>query len=184
MQERGVQLNTYSTLDSVESRATIEKYLDYRREPNNLNQFKDAYDNTLTNADLFVRGKVGTLVGYPSTFNDIELAKKRAKKDKALAEAFDEDVRWTTIPQVEEDPKKQINLARYMYFALSKTGMNRNFEKPSNDPAIKFMQFLNTAKAQETFFRHHEYYLPSQLDLLVQNPRHVSIAKMVRHDRL
>ncbi len=166
MQERGVQLNTYSTLDSVESRATIEKYLDYRREPNNLNQFKDAYDNTLTNADLFVRGKVGTLVGYPSTFNDIELAKKRAKKDKALAEAFDEDVRWTTIPQVEEDPKKQINLARYMYFALSKTGMNRNFEKPSNDPAIKFMQFLNTAKAQETFFRNHEYYLPSQLDLL------------------
>jgi hypothetical protein len=53
-----------------------------------------------------------------------------------------------------------------MYFALAKNGMNRNHEKPSNDPAIKFMQFLNTAKAQETFFKNHQYYLPSQLNLL------------------
>ena len=97
---------------------------------------------------------------------EIDVAQKRAKKDKELDGDFDKLIRWTTIPQVDNDPKKQINTARYMYFALSKYGVNRNAEKPSNDPVIKFMQFLNTASAQETFFKNHEYYLPSQIALL------------------
>jgi len=53
-----------------------------------------------------------------------------------------------------------------MYFAMTKYGVNRNTEKPSDDPVIKFMQYLNTAKAQETFFDNYEYYLPSQMILL------------------
>ncbi len=166
MQYKGEQLNSYETLDSVESRSTLEKLLEYRLEPNNLSQFRDAYTATLTNVDLFARGKVATLVGYPATERDILLAIKRAKKDKAYENVFEKNIRWTTIPQVEEDAKKQINMARYMYFAMTKYGINRNKEKPSNDPVIKFMQYLATGKAQETFFENYEYYLPSQLEML------------------
>jgi len=53
-----------------------------------------------------------------------------------------------------------------MYFAMMKNGINRNREKPGNDPVIKFMQYLVTAKAQQTFFENYEYYLPSQMALL------------------
>jgi len=62
--------------------------------------------------------------------------------------------------------KKQINMARYMYFVMAKFGVNRNKEKPSNDPVIKFMQYLVTTKAQKTFFENYEYYLPSQIEML------------------
>jgi ABC-type glycerol-3-phosphate transport system substrate-binding protein len=166
MQYKGEKFNSYETIDSVEARSTLETLLEYRIEPNNLSQFRDAYVNTLTNTDLFVRGKVATLVGYPSTERDILLAIKRAKKDKAYDDKFEKNVRWTTIPQVEEEVKKQINMARYMYFVMAKFGINRNKEKPSNDPVIKFMQYLATAKAQETFFENYEYYLPSQIEML------------------
>ena len=126
MQYKGPQFNSYETIDSVESRSTLETIMKYRLEPNNLSQFRDAYQATLTNTDLFARGKVATLVGYPSTERDILLAIKRAKKDKAYENVFEKNIRWTTIPQVEEEAKKQINMARYMYFAMTKYGQNRN----------------------------------------------------------
>jgi len=62
MQYKGEKFNSYETIDSVEARSTLETLLEYRIEPNNLSQFRDAYVNTLTNTDLFVRGKVATLV--------------------------------------------------------------------------------------------------------------------------
>ena len=62
IQYKGEQFNSYKTLDSIESRSTIDTLLEYRRPPNNLAQYKDAYENTLTTTDLFVRGKVATLV--------------------------------------------------------------------------------------------------------------------------
>lgn len=166
IQYKGINFNSYKTIDSVESRSIIDRLLEYRREPNNLGQFKDAFDNTLTTTDLFVRWKVATLVGYPSTEREILLAQKRAKKDKALDPEFVKNLRWTTIPQVEDEAKKQTNLSRFMYFAMMKNGVNRNREKPGNDPVIKFMQYLVTAKAQQTFFENYEYYLPSQMALL------------------
>lgn len=166
MQFKGTKFNSYTTIDSVESRATIENVLKYRSEPNNLSQFQDLYDQTMTNADLFVRGKVATLVWYPSTERDIQLAIKRAKKDKEYDDEFEDNIRWGTIPQVEDDPKKQINLARYMYFAMAKYGVNRNKDEPKNDPVIKFMQYLSTTQAQKTFFENFEYYLPSQMEML------------------
>ncbi len=149
----------------------IEQFLRFRREPNNLSQFQGLFAESLTMTDLFVRGKVATLVGYPSTERDILLAQKRAKKDKALAENFEKNVRWTTIPQTEEDPKKHTNFSRYMYFSMTKSGVNRNQEKPSNDPVIKFMQYLTTSSAQETFFKNYEYYLPAELGLLASQAK-------------
>jgi len=55
IQYKGINFNSYKTIDSVESRSIIDRLLEYRREPNNLGQFKDAFDNTLTTTDLFVR---------------------------------------------------------------------------------------------------------------------------------
>ena len=166
IQYKGIDFSSYKTMDTVESRSIIDQLLEYRREPNNLSQFKDAMDNTLTMSDLFARGKVATLVWYPSTEREILLAQKRAKKDKALDPDFIKNIRWTTIPQVEEEAKKQTNLSRFMYFSMTKNGINRNKEKPGNDPVIKFMQYLATTKAQQTFFENYEYYLPSQMALL------------------
>lgn len=168
MQYKGENFNSYDQIDSVESRSTIEKLLRYRLEPNNLSQFHDAYANTLTNTDLFARGLIATLVWYPSTEREILLAIKRAKNDKVYDRDFEKAVRWTTIPQVEEDPEKQINFARYMYFAMTKYGINRNKEKPSNDPVIRFMQYMATSEAQKTFFDSYEYYLPSQITMLAE----------------
>ncbi len=168
IQNKGVDFNSYRQLNSIETRSTIEQLLKYRLAPNNLYQFQDAYQNTLTNVDLFVRGKVATLVGYPSLERDILLAIKRAEKDKEYDKDFEDDLRWTTIPQVEEDPKNQTNFARYMYFAMTKEWVNRNKEKASNDPVIKFMQYLATSDAQKTFFDNYEYYLPSQIALLAE----------------
>lgn len=62
IQNKGEQFNSYKTIDSVESRSTIDMLLEYRRAPNNISQYKDAFDNTLTATDLFTRGKVATLV--------------------------------------------------------------------------------------------------------------------------
>lgn len=62
IQYKGIDFSSYKTLDTVESRSIIDQLLEYRREPNNLSQFKDAMDNTLTMSDLFARGKVATLV--------------------------------------------------------------------------------------------------------------------------
>lgn len=171
MQYEGADFSTYAQIDTVESRGMIEKYLDFRRAPNNMSQYEDILKNTRTATDLFTRGKVATLIGYPSTVKDIQLAEKRAKKDKELVESFADNIRWTTIPQVSDDPKEQLNLGRYMYFALAKYGTNRNPDKPGDDPAIKFLQFLNTEKAQKTFFNNHTYYLPSQLSLLTEEAK-------------
>lgn len=168
MQYKGEDFNSYDQIDSVESRSVIERLIKYRLDPNNLAQFQDAYSNTLTTTDLFARGLIATLVWYPSTERDILLAIDRAKKDKSYNKDFEKEIRWTTIPQVEEDPEKHINFARYGYFAMTKYGINRNKEKATNDPVIRFMQYLATAEAQKTFFDNYEYYLPSQITMLAE----------------
>ncbi len=136
--------------------------MSFRRAPNNLNRFSDDFAQTLSTTDLFVRRKIATLIGYPSTYKDIEIAVQRAKQDNQLAPNFLKNLRVTTVPQDEIDPKKQVNIAKYMYFALTKNGAHRNTKKPSNDPVLKFMQFLLTTEAQTVFMKHPSYLLPTQ----------------------
>lgn len=142
--------------------------MSFRREPNNLNRFSDDFEQTLSTTDLFVRGKIATLIGYPSTYQDIAIAIQRAKQENQLAPNFLKNLRITTVPQDEIDPKKQINMAKYMYFALTKNGAHRNTKKPSNDPVLKFMQFLLTTEAQAVFVKHPNSLLPTQNTTLVE----------------
>lgn len=115
-----------------------------------------------------MRGKIATLIGYPSTYRDIKIAMQRAGQDNELATDFIKNLRVTTIPQEEIDPKKQINFAKYMYFAMTKNGAHRDTKKPQNDPVIKFVQFLLTREAQDIFIKHADYGLPTQNTTLAE----------------
>ena len=147
----------------------MEYYLSFRRAPNNLNQFKTEFEESLTTTDLFVRGKIATLIGYPSTYEDIKIAIQRAKQDGELSPTFLKNLRIATVPQEEIDPKKQINLAKYSYFALTKNGKNRDKKDSKNDPAVKFTQFLLTKEAQEIFLKNTPYMLPAEITALSEN---------------
>jgi ABC-type glycerol-3-phosphate transport system substrate-binding protein len=78
-------------------------------------------------------------------------------------------LRIATIPQEEIEPKKQTNLAKYTYFALTKDGKNRDKKDGKNDPAIKFVQFLLTKEAQNIFLKNITYSLPAQTIDLTEN---------------
>jgi ABC-type glycerol-3-phosphate transport system substrate-binding protein len=158
----------YTSINSADSRAIFDYYLTFRRSPNNLNQFEAQFAETLTTTDLFVRGKIATIVWYPSTYQDIEIAIQRARQDNKLAPNFLKNLRVATILQEDLDPKKHINFAKYSYFALSKNGINRNTKKPSDDPVVKFVQFLLTEEAQNVFARHPTYMLPTQNTALTE----------------
>jgi ABC-type thiamine transport system substrate-binding protein len=87
---------------------------------------------------------------------------QRAGQDNELATDFIKNLRVTTVPQEEIDPKKQLNFAKYMYFAMTKNGAHRDAKKPQNDPVIKFVQFLLTREAQDIFIKYADYQLPTQ----------------------
>lgn len=157
------------SINSIDSRSVLDYYLSFRREPNNLKRFQPQFAETLTTTDLFVRGKIATLIGYPSTYQDIKIALLRAKQDGELSPTFLKNLRIATVPQEEVDPKKQINFAKYDYFALTKNGKNRDTKDLKNDPAIKFTQFLLTKEAQALFFKNIPYILPAQVTLLSEN---------------
>jgi len=167
-QKSELLINTYAAINSIEARGVFEEYMNFRRTPNNLERFDAQFDATLTTTDLFVRGKIATLIGYPSTYEDIKIAIQRAKRDGEFSPDFLKNIRVTTVPQEELDPKKQINFARYMYFALVKNGANRDVKNPSDDPVVKFVQFLLTSEAQDIFIKHQYYYLPTQNKSLLE----------------
>ncbi len=162
VQKKWPLLATYTSVNATDSRAIFDYYLSFRRAPNNLSRFDAQFAETLTTTDLFVRGKIATLIGYPSTYQDIKIAIQRARQESELAPDFLKNLRVATVPQEEIDPKKQINFAKYMYFALTKNGTNRDTKKPQNDPVLKFVQFLLTKEAQDTFAKHPTYLLPAQ----------------------
>lgn len=74
-------INSYKNLSDQGSNNALATYLTYATPEslNNLVQFKDQMDTlNLTSTDLFVRGKIAALIGYPSLLKEIEFAIKRA----------------------------------------------------------------------------------------------------------
>lgn len=78
-------------------------------------------DLNLTTVDMFVRGKIGMIVGFPSLLREIEYSIKRAGSENVLGA---KTLRTSEIPQISLDPKDSINLGEYNYFALSKISPN------------------------------------------------------------
>lgn len=74
--------------------------------------------NKLTTTDLFMRGRIAFLVGYPSLIHDIEKAKKRAG-----SEAIDAPIFTDRIPQISLG-KTTKNIAKYSYLGISKNSKN------------------------------------------------------------
>lgn len=88
LQAKISNLSGYATLNSVGSRSVFEKYIAFRDEPNNLSQFMPKFAETLTTTDLFVRGNIATMIGYPSTYRDILIAIDRARQSRTLDPDF------------------------------------------------------------------------------------------------
>lgn len=98
----------------------------------------------LTTIDLFMRGKIAFVIGYPSLITDIEKAQKRAG-----AEAVDSLILSEHIPRTSlgDNP---VNIARYQYLGISKNSKNAI-------AAAKLLAYLTTdealTKTQEVFPR-------------------------------
>lgn len=109
-------------------------------------------DLNLTTVDMFVRGKIGMIVGFPSLLREIEYSIKRAGSENVLST---KNLRTSEIPQVSLDPKDAINLGEYNYFALSKTSQNPQ-------AGYSFLAYLATGEAEEKYLQNFPMYLPAQ----------------------
>lgn len=109
-------------------------------------------DLNLSSVDMFVRGKVGMLIGFPSLLREIEYAIKRAGSESVLSSKF---LRASDIPQISNDPDKSINLADYNYFALSKTSANP-------EAGFTFLAYLASREAEEKYLTKFPLYLSAQ----------------------
>ena len=109
-------------------------------------------DLNLTTVDMFVRGKIGMIVGFPSLLREIEYSIKRAGSENVITKL---NLRTSEIPQASLDPKDAINLGEYNYFALSKTSQNVQ-------AGYSFLSYLSTGEAEEKYLANFPMYLPAQ----------------------
>ncbi len=97
---------------------------------------------SLTTVDLFMRGRIAMLVGYPSLIREIEKSEKRAG-----SEALGDLILTEKLPQ-DSLGKNRSNLARYRYLAVSKKTDNP-------DSWAKLLEYLMSdiahTKATEAF---------------------------------
>ncbi len=122
---------------------------------NALYQLKDELDRkSISTTDLFVRGKVGAIFGYPSLLREIEYSEKRAGTDSKLEKR---DLRSSPIPQGENGKKS--NLVRFQYFALSKTAA-------APEAGIDFLSHLSLKSSTESYLDSFPHYLPARNDLV------------------
>jgi hypothetical protein len=109
-------------------------------------------DLNLTVVDMFVRGKIGMIVGFPSLLREIEYSIKRAGSENVLSI---KNLRTSEIPQTSLDPKDAINIGEYNYFALS--SLSNNIQA-----GYAFLAYLSTGEAEEKYLQNFPMYLPAQ----------------------
>lgn len=121
---------------------------------NELILLKDDMDRLgITVSDLFARGKVGIVFGFPSYLREIQYAMKRASQEADLNKR---NLRATVIPM---NGSKKVNLARYRYFAVSKYS-------PDTMAGFDFLAHLTKRESQESYLEKFPYYLPASDDLI------------------
>ncbi|MDD2487035.1 MAG: ABC transporter substrate-binding protein [Candidatus Gracilibacteria bacterium] len=149
--------NTYKNMKLNNSLLALKAYESYSNDPNNnLMPFKKEMDSLgFTTVDLFVRGKIGMIIGYPSLLKEIELAIKRASGNTELNERF---LRSSELPQIslkgKDDKVNLINIINYNYLAISKLTQNEEM-------AYSFLNYLTRQETQEKYLKSFTYYLPS-----------------------
>lgn len=106
-------------------------------------------EEKLTTLDLFMRGKIAFVIGYPSMVHDLEDAKKRAGSEAINALVLSEK-----IPQ-KSWSQSATNIAQYRYFWLSKSSQNSLLW-------AKFLDYLLTEDAERRFLTSFPLYIPAQ----------------------
>lgn len=122
--------------------------------------------DNLTLIDMFARGKVAAMLGYPSLMREIDYSVKRA------AERANLDLSVINIPQNSvSEGAKAINLARYQYLALS----NRTSDEHKAAGA-DFLAFLASSGSQSQYLTSNPLLLPARTDL-VESQSDLSISE-------
>lgn len=155
-------IDSYSKLSESNAEKALASYQSYRgggigQDPvaYGLEDVKSDMDRQGIGAvDLFVRGKVGIVFGYPSLMREIAYAVKRSNGSSVLEK---KDLRSSEVPQ--NSTGKKANLARYNYFALSKSA-------PNHDAATDFLMHLYKKESQESYLESFPQYLPARTELL------------------
>ncbi len=102
-----------------------------------------------TTLDMFVRGEIGLIFGFPSAIMDLEKAYKRAG-----AKATSSTILTDRILQDSASWDRK-NLARFSYFAISKSSKN-------GIAAAKFLEYLMTEDAEQRYLKEYPYIIPAQ----------------------
>lgn len=111
--------------------------------------FMNAESPELTVYDLFMRGKVGAIFGYPSTVRNIELAKKRAG-----GSAVDSIILTAGLPVMKNDVALKYPVS-YWYFAISSQTKNAR-------AAWKFLRYLMSDDAEKQFLKSFPTYIAAK----------------------
>lgn len=138
-----VGIKAYGTYNTLSGAIDPGVYTSIRSEMEELN---------LSTVDMFVRGNIGMIIGFPSLLREIEYSIKRAASASVLSPKF---LRTSDIPQISNDPGKGINLADYNYFALSKTSNN-------TEAGYAFLAYLSSREAEGKYLEKFPTYLPAQ----------------------
>ncbi|MFZ4461422.1 MAG: extracellular solute-binding protein [Patescibacteria group bacterium] len=154
-------INAFSNMADTQAEKALSEYLSYSGNDagsdnaNHLIKLKDAMDRQgISSTDMFVRGKIGVIFGYPSLLREIEYSLKRASSDAVLEK---KDLRSSEIPQT--GVGKKLNLARYTYFALSKYA-------PNPAAATDFLVHLSSKESAQAYLEAFPHYLPARNDLV------------------
>ncbi len=122
---------------------------------NDLSRLKPDMDKLgLTTTDLFARGKVGVVFGYPSYLREIQYSVKRASQENVLNKR---NLKTTGIPFLNSD--KPASLAKFNYFALSKYAKDQQ-------GGLDFVIHLTDKKSQESYMEKFPYVLPALNELV------------------
>ena len=122
---------------------------------NDLSRLKPNMDRLgLTATDMFARGEIGVVFGFPSYLREIQYSVKRASQNNVLNKR---NLKSTGIPVVDSD--KPANLAKFNYFALSKYAKDQQ-------GGLEFIIHLTDKKSQESYMEKFPYVLPALNELV------------------
>lgn len=122
---------------------------------NDLSRAKSQMDRLgLTVTDLFARGEIGVVFGFPSYLREIQYSVKRASQENVLNKR---NLKTTNVPVL--DASKSANLARFNYFALSKYAQDQQ-------GGLEFILHLASPASQESYMENFPYVLPALNDLV------------------
>lgn len=152
----------------------LDTYQSFANSPENgLAQFvPQMRADGLTVLDLFLRGKVGAVIGFPSLSREIEYAAKRAGTGES--KIILRSIRAAAVPQAftvplpsadsgsgAVDVAKQtlsMNLVRYRYLALSKFSQHA-------DVAADFLAYLASKPGQESIAKSFLWMIPAHREV-------------------